>query len=113
MLNNANGTFVSQAAIQIATGVLGNTAGQATQILERSTLFPVFIGSTGIPALLWLQFGSLGVSNAVEVMESSMAVLMPRVSQPASTRLPCWGVCLRLACRFPYEQGMRWRKGER
>jgi CubicO group peptidase (beta-lactamase class C family) len=54
VLNNANGTFVSQAAIQIATGVQAILLGKQPKSYERSTLFPVFIGSTGIPALLSL-----------------------------------------------------------
>ena len=54
VLNNANGTFVLQAPNQIATGVQAILLGKQPKSYERSTPFFVFIGSTGIPALLSL-----------------------------------------------------------
>jgi CubicO group peptidase (beta-lactamase class C family) len=54
VLNNANGAFVLHAPIQIATGVQAILLGKQPKSYERTTAFFVFIGSTGIPALLSL-----------------------------------------------------------
>lgn len=54
VLNSANGTFVLQAATQIATGVHAILLGKQPKPYERPTPFLVFILSTGIPALLSL-----------------------------------------------------------
>jgi CubicO group peptidase (beta-lactamase class C family) len=54
VLNNANGTFVLQAPHQIATGVQAILLGKHPKSYERPIPFFVFIGSTGIPALLSL-----------------------------------------------------------
>jgi hypothetical protein len=54
VLANTNGAFVMQAPNQIATGVQAILLGKQPKSYERSTPFFVFIGSTGIPALLSL-----------------------------------------------------------
>jgi CubicO group peptidase (beta-lactamase class C family) len=59
VLNNANGTCILQAPNQIATGVQAILLGRRPKSYERSTLFFVFIGSTGIPALLSLMWVGL------------------------------------------------------
>lgn len=54
VLTNVNGTFVLQTAHPIATGVQAILLGKQPKSYERSTVFFLFIGSTGIPALLSL-----------------------------------------------------------
>jgi hypothetical protein len=54
VLTNINGTFVLQPAHPIATGVQAILLGKQPKSYERSTAFFLFIGSTGIPALLSL-----------------------------------------------------------
>jgi hypothetical protein len=58
VLNNTNGAFVLKAPNQIATGVQAILMGKQPKSYERSTPFFVFIGSTGIPALLSLAWVS-------------------------------------------------------
>lgn len=54
VLSNANGTFVAKATNQIATGVQAILRGKQPKSYARPLAFFVFVGSTGIPALLSL-----------------------------------------------------------